>query len=340
MIPHILFLTVRMQPGFGVAVVIEEISRRLIARGISVSVGCQEMSGDFGTLPVRRVAADSARLSALVEELGATHVIAHASPYFEALPTLRDVSTWAWEHGDPDPDFFSRSRSERQAQIQRKKTAVYPNLDGVIAISDFIREQIGWPAAQVIRNGWEHVLKRTTDAAQDVPLSAQAGQLKVGCLMRLGRGEERYKGGELYRALASTCPQAHFSLMGRGEAEDETRYAQAGIQVFRNASDAAREAYLRQIDVFVSPSLWEGCNLPLLEAQAQGTASLAFDTGAHPEFGALVCGSVDEMSRLIQRWQNQRDALETESRRIQQWVRSTLSWDDAVDALLHTLLSS
>lgn len=339
MMPHILFLTVRMQPGFGVAVVIEEISRRLIARGVRVSVGCQEMSGDFGTLPVRRVAADSEQLSALVEKLGASHVIAHASPYFEVLPTLRGVSTWAWEHGDPDPDFFSRSRNERQAQIQRKKTAVYPNLDGVIAISDFIRDQIGWPAAQVIRNGWEHVLKNDTTATQDITLSAQTGQLKVGCLMRLGRGEERYKGGELYRALARNCTQAHFSLMGRGDAEDEARYAAAGIQVFRNASDAEREAYLREIDVFISPSLWEGCNLPLLEAQAQGTASLAFDTGAHPEFGALVCGSVVEMSRLIQHWQDQRAALEAESRRIQHWVRSRLSWDDAVDALMHTLLS-
>ena len=127
--------------------------------------------------------------------------------------------------------------------------------------------------------------------------------------------------------------------MGRGDAEDEARYAAAGIQVFRNASDAEREAYLREIDVFVSPSLWEGCNLPLLEAQAQGTASLSFDTGAHPEFGALVCGSVGEMSRLIQHWQDQRAALEAESRRIQHWVRSRLSWDDAVDALMHTLLS-
>ncbi len=340
MMPHILFLTVRMQPGFGVAVVIEEISRRLIERGIGVTVGCQEMSGDFSELDVRRVPAESDRLTALIDEIGATHAIAHASPYFEALPTLRKVSTWAWEHGDPDPDFFNRSRSERQGQIQRKKTAVYPNLDGVIAISDFIREQIGWPAAQVIRNGWEHVLNESTQASEEIQLSAHSDQLKVGCLMRLGRGEERYKGGELYRALAKACPEVHFSLMGRGDSEDEARYARAGIQVFRNASDAAREAYLRQIDVFVSPSLWEGCNLPLLEAQAQGTASLAFDTGAHPEFGALVCGSVEDMSRLIRRWHHQRDGLNSESRRIQQWVRNNLSWDDAVDTLLHTLLSA
>lgn len=338
MMPHILFLTVRMQPGFGVAVVIEQISRRLIERGVGVTVGCQQLSGDFPGLDVRRVSADSEQLCDLIDDIGATHAIAHASPYFEALPSLHKVSTWAWEHGDPDPDFFSRSRSDRKAQIQRKKTAVYPNLDGVIAISDFIREQIGWPAAQIIRNGWEHVLNGSRQAAAEIQLAASGGQLKVGCLMRLGRGEERYKGGELYRALATACPEVDFSLMGRGDAEDEARYTRAGIQVFRNASDAAREAYLRQIDVFVSPSLWEGCNLPLLEAQAQGTASLAFDTGAHPEFCALVCGSVDDMSRLIRRWSQQRDELEAESQRIQHWVRNNLSWDDAVDDLLHILL--
>ena len=340
MMPHILFLTVRMQPGFGVAVVIEEISRRLSERGIAVTIGCQEMSGDFSGLDVRQVAADSEQLGTLIDQVGATHAIAHASPYFEALPTLRGVSTWAWEHGDPDPDFFSRSRSERQAQIRRKKTAVYPNLDGVIAISDFIREQIGWPAAKVIRNGWEHVLNSPTQAREDIQLGAKQGQLRVGCLMRLGRGEERYKGGELYRQLATACPEVHFSLMGRGDAEDEARYAHAGIKVFRNASDAAREAYLRQIDVFVSPSLWEGCNLPLLEAQAQGTASLAFDTGAHPEFAAITYSSVSEISRTLKAWNVNRALLNEHSMHSQRWIQNSLSWDIAVDEFLATLLNN
>lgn len=338
MMPRILFLTVRMQPGYGVAVVITEVARRLRQRGVEVLVGCQQRDGDFGALPVRRVEATADALQALAAEFQASHVIAHSSPYFEALPGLRGLRCWAWEHGDPDPEFFERSRAERAAQIQRKKTAVYPNLDGVIAISEFIREQIGWPAAHIVRNGWEHVLAEPTANAAERLLDAAPGALKVGCLMRLGEGEERYKGGALYRQLAAACPGLHFSLMGRGEARDEAPYREAGIQVLRNASDAQRAAYLDDIDVFVSPSLWEGCNLPLLEAQARGTAALAFDSGAHPEHATGICGSVEDMARLLRHWQQRRDLLEAESRRARDWVRQRFSWDRATDEVLEAIL--
>ena len=48
------------------------------------------------------------------------------------------------------------------------------------------------------------------------------------------------------------------------------RFRARGLTVHLNAGDAARDRYLHELDVFVTCSRWEGFNLPLLEAQAQG----------------------------------------------------------------------
>lgn len=337
---HILFLAVRMRPGFGVSVVIEQLARRLLERGVTVTIGCLEREGAFPGLDIQEVAASAEAINALVAQVSASHVIAHTSPYFEMLPGVVGASTWAWEHGDPDPEFFRADQAERQHQCERKRTAVYPTVDGVIAISHFICEQIRWPAARVICNGWEHVL--TAEQAAINPWEPGEGVFRVGCLIRLGKGEELYKGGDLFLELARLVKNQgwnwRFGLMGRGSEADARPYRQAGFEVFPNASDAQRAGFLQGADVFVSPSLWEGCNLPLLEAQAMGTASIAFDTGAHPEFANTLVSSVAEAARVLLAWNANTPLLAQAGLEAQQRIRRQYSWDLATDECLQLIL--
>ncbi|MCK5768897.1 glycosyltransferase family 4 protein [Algiphilus sp.] len=331
--PRVLFLAVRMGPGFGVSVVVHEVARRLIARGIPAMVGCVRAEGTFADVPVRRVRPDAAAVQRIARRFGATHVVAHTSPYFELLPELQGLQTWVWEHGDPDPAFFPApaDRAAREAQKAHKRSAVYPAVDGIIAISRFIRAEIGRPDAHVIPNGWEHVLADQA-TAPDAPVSRTGtSTLKLGGLMRLGPGEGLYKGAEAYVALARRMREsgldAELGLLGRGRARDARPFEAEGIRVIRNASDAERARFLAGLDVFVSMSLWEGCNLPLLEAQALGTPALALDTGAHPETCAHLCASPADMLRLVRIWQRDRARLAEAGALARRFVRGGLGWE-------------
>ncbi|MFC5309458.1 glycosyltransferase family 4 protein [Azospirillum picis] len=330
-----------MVRGFGVSVVIDNLARGLASRGVAVTIGCVEQDGTMQGLDIRPVKPQAEAIAALAQAVGATVIVAHTSPFFEVLPALQGAfSCWAWEHGDPSPAFFGSDRRMREEVIRHKQERVYPALAGVVAISEFIAHDIGWPQAQRIFNGCDHVPDRGSKGLQDFPLGDGA-PLRIGTLMRIGRGEARYKGLQSFLDLAAAVRasglHADVHIMGRGTAEDAKPFHTAGIHTHLNATDDERAAYLRGLDVFVSPSLWEGCNLPLLEAQALGTVGLAYDTGAHPEMTPLLAATARDMLSLVQAYAHDRGLLRRHSLLCYRFVRSTYRWSAAVDDTVRLL---
>ena len=120
----------------------------------------------------------------------------------------------------------------------------------MVAISRFIAADIDWPAATVIANGIDHV-----DAKPDPARDRRASALRVGTLMRLGQGEAYYKGNDLFLDLVAAAEaagvNARFEVMARGEDADAALRAR-GLTVHLDASDAARDRYLHELDVFVT----------------------------------------------------------------------------------------
>ena len=151
--------------------------------------------------------------------------------------------------------------------------------------------------------------------------------------MRLGAGEAHYKGNELFIELCEDLRRDNVSiqpcLMGRGSAADARAFADSGMEVHLNASEEEKWHYLRGLDVFVSCSLWEGFNLPLVEAQALGTLGLALDTGAHPEVTPFVMSSLDGMRTFIAMCAQDRARLSMLAHAGYQFVRGRFSWRDA-----------
>ena len=325
----VLMLTPRMRMGYGVSEAIAALATAMQPHGVDSVVGTPESDGHFTDVPVFRVRADTESVLDLAARVGATVVMAHGSPFFEVLPDLTGrVRTIAYEYGDPTPEMFADDALHRREIADRKKTEVYPHVDAVAAISEFVRHEIEWPEASVIILGVDHVpdlgpKKRRKDV----------GPFRVGTLMRLGTGEARYKGVELLPLLrdeiAAQVPNLRFEVMGRGEAADALALEQQGFTVYRNASDAERTAFLREIDVFISPSKWEGTNLPLVEAQALGTPGFAFDTGAHPEFTALVFPSVALVAEQVAAYARNPLLLEEHGRRARSFVREKMQWSAA-----------
>ncbi|MFT6412611.1 MAG: glycosyltransferase involved in cell wall biosynthesis [Paraglaciecola sp.] len=330
---RLLFLTQKMSLGFGVAVVVHNLSLALRSLGIHVEVACLEKDSSLDAeYPVHLVAASAAELDTLVAASKIDYVIAHTSPFFELLPQLTGgCKRWVWEHGDPTPDLFPFDGAERKKIAGRKLYAVYPEVDQVVAISEFIRSDIAWPDAKIIYNGCDHVVP--------VPrLRPESGPIRVGTLMRLGLGESFYKGNQLFldlaKHLSSSAVSVEFHLMGRGTLKDAKPFQEKGITVHLNASDEERSQYLADLDIFVSMSLWEGFNLPLLEAAISGTAAFALDTGAHPEVTPYVFSSVSEMAALITTLATNRNGqLAVMSNRNQRFARDDYSWAQSAKAL-------
>jgi glycosyltransferase involved in cell wall biosynthesis len=109
--------------------------------------------------------------------------------------------------------------------------------------------------------------------------------------------------------------------------------------VHLNISDLERTRFYRSIDVFFTPSLWEGCNLPLVEAQANGALGLALDTGAHPEYTPFVMRSLADVERLIASCASDRALLRRLRGTSFRYVTQGLGWDRAADSFLGFLYS-
>lgn len=319
--------------GFGVAVVIDNLAQALASRGHRVDVGCVHWDQKQGhNYQVHVVDVNAASLHKLASELQSEYVIAHTSPFFELLPQLSGpYQRWVWEHGDPTPELFPFDGMERRHIAENKHQNVYPNVDRVIAISEFIREDIGWSAAELIYDGCDHL----RPAKPSLPSSKG---LRVGTLMRLGKGEAFYKGNQLYMDLIEHCRthsgDLEFFLMGRGSKDDARSFEELGVVTYRNATDQERAQYLADLDVFVSLSLWEGFNLPLVEAMMSGTFAIAFDTGAHPEVTPAVVSSLAEMGSLILALGENRAVLRERSESARKYVSKKYQWKKSVDSML------
>lgn len=338
---NIMFLTHRMSMGFGVAVVVEELSKRLVSMGHYVCIGTLIADYEFPNVEIFVVNPDPNQIAMLAEQRNIDVIIAHTTPYFEVLPSLTErFKCWAWEHGDPSYEFFPEDGQERAIIAKNKQIHVYPKIQGVIAISEFIRKDIKWPNSYVIYNGADHlrnVGKKTyadTIRSEDMPL-------KIGTLMRLGEGESLYKGNQLYLELCEEIKKNNLNVeiyvMGRGTEKDAEIFEKKGYKVYCNASDEERENYLRSLDIFISPSLWEGFNLPLVEAMKSGTLSMAFDTGAHPEVCPFVYSSVSEMVTSIKRYAGNRQMLLRDSERCYDYVNKKFTWEHTTSSLLKLL---
>ena len=101
------------------------------------------------------------------------------------------------------------------------------------------------------------------------------------------RDHQPYKGFGAFLQLSETLRQRHPQLavvvVGRGREPAAAFLRDRGLLPLLNLPAERMPALLAAADLFVSTSRWEGFNLPLVEAQAQGTPVVAYRLCAHPE---------------------------------------------------------
>lgn len=334
----VLLLCSVMKRGFGVSVVAHEVAARIRAAGWKMTIGCLEHDEWFAGEDVVVLPPAPQTIFEFCERESIDVVVAQTSPYFEVLPALEMwIPTIVFEHGDPTPSMFADDARERELIKVNKLRRVYPRTDAVLTSSHFLRHDIGWPQAGVVPLGCDHVddhghKDRSVGDGSDSPL-------RVGTLMRLGAGEARYKGLDEYLQIIEAFagrPGFEFQIMGRGEESDREWWEERGVRCHLNATDEERSAYLRDLDVFISPSRWEGFNLPLVEAHASGTVGLAFDVGAHPETTPYLLAHLSDATFLLEEWAADRTRLLDASDRCYDYARSRFPWEaTAVELASH-----
>ena len=326
---NVLLLTSVMKRGYGVSVVAREVADRIDAAGWKMSIGCLEVDEFYDADDVVELRPSSQMIFEYCQENSIEIVVAQTSPYFEVLPALEMwIPTVVFEHGDPTPTMFEHDVFEREQLKVHKLKRVYPKVDAVLTSSYFLRDELLWPKAKVIALGCDHVTEFGQPSTQRT--ASDHAPLRVGTLMRLGSGEALYKGLDEYLAIVSHFtdrPGFDFSIMGRGEESDRLWWEERGVHCHLNATDEERSIFLSELDVFISPSKWEGFNLPLVEAHASGTVGLAFDVGAHPETTPYVLANIADANFLLEEWQRDSALLQLASERCYAYARKKFPWE-------------
>lgn len=120
---------------------------------------------------------------------------------------------------------------------------------------------------------------------------------------------------EAFKLVKEKIPAATLVIVGKHTFPEYSRQlqktaAEIGGVIFTGfVADEELPAYYCSCDVYVTCSMWEGFNIPIVEANAVGKPAVAFNVGSHPEVlkkGTLVdegdvTGFADTVIKVIMR---------------------------------------
>jgi glycosyltransferase involved in cell wall biosynthesis len=330
--PHIGFLAERMTLGFGVDIVIHEQAMRLVQRGYSVTVFPIWKTDLYDNQPYKIVPlavgdedAPNFYSPAFMKqsfEIINQHDIGiwmiHTPPFYFWLPHFHAPVIMV-EHGTPPGKFFGyRQGRHLDMQTRKRQRRVFRNMrpgDGLVAISDYIRSELPVDVQRstlVIHNGADHYPKATQEQIREFRRLAGAGPSDI-LTVWVGRIQpvkdpQPYKGLHqllrLGRKIQNETSSIRLIAVGRGDEAAGPVLQNAGITPFFNLPREKMAAVYAAADIFLNTSMWEGFNLPLVEAQFQGTPVIALKVCAHPEVvadgfsGVLVHAQADQFNAL------------------------------------------
>nr|HPQ41405.1 glycosyltransferase family 4 protein [bacterium] len=363
--PHIGILTERMTMGFGVDLVIHEQAVRLVRRGYRVTVFPAWKTGMYDNQPYKLVplTRDSDEpiqyfspefMNRSFDIMNRTPVniwMIHTPPFYYWLTHL-PAPVIMVEHGSPPGRFFKyRQGKALDAQTRKRQRRTFRSTrpgDGLIAISEYIRSELPQdvqPATTVIHNGADHYPPASRDSARDWrrTLGIRSGEIMVLWVGRIQpeKDPQPYKGlGDLLRIV----PKLHAGnrkirmvVAGKGDSSAASRLETLGIVPVFNVPRDRMPGLYAAADVFLNTSSWEGFNLPLAEAQYQGTPVVALNLCAHPEvvmngYSGVLGDSPGELIDAVLRLAGD----ETLRQRMSEGARrhmDAFTWDANVDAL-------
>jgi glycosyltransferase involved in cell wall biosynthesis len=155
-------------------------------------------------------------------------------------------------------------------------------------------------------HGIDHLICHEEEEALKLREKLGVGDRKL--ILSVGRFSTPYKGmGEMLKIFVQlrTSQDSVLLLVGRGSPPDlRIGNLPDNVKVLSNVSTEMVKTCFRACDIYCTCSKWEGFNLPLVAAQANGKPIIAYNVGAHSEVvmagesGFLVENSAEFLSRL------------------------------------------
>lgn len=343
----ILFLTSRYLSGYGVGLVVNKQLQGLKKQGISrISVGALDVINDHSEdgISIYNVDFNQTTTHALIGKIQPHIVVAHTPPYYSFVANYRqqNLIKVAYDYGEPFPSFINRSKVSHRTEIDKMKYEAISQFDSHICISEFVKFFSGSKTALVNYLGADHIEDPLTGPVDDnlhKALQFSRNRFLITTLSRIGLGESYYKGFDVLidikKRLEHIVPKESlaFLLCGKqaGDGKEIIRNMEAeGFHVITDLSEPLKRHILRESKLYISPSLWEGFDLPLVEAQYVGTPSLALSTGAHPEVCPYHFETIDEIVYFMKSLYANESLRRQCSNICENYVKSKFGWNKSV----------
>lgn len=232
-------------------------------------------------------------------------VVVGGWPFLKCIPLWKEhgIRVVFSDHGVVPLTGYQGYQLEILQKLKTLRQQNMPHCDAVIAVSDFILESQSRADAgdrvECIRiyNGADHMhLDLWRDGAvggvnESRTSVARIRQLKEQSrkfILNLGRWEDNnYKNSsalyEIIPEIIKHAPNGIVGILGTAEQINIPSTLQGHLVPLGFPSDEELQELMREADMGLSVSLWEGFNLGLGEMQWMGKPVLVFRKGAHPE---------------------------------------------------------
>lgn len=279
-------------------------------------------------------------------------------PFFQAQAVLEEkgVPSVFFDAGATpiDERVVDAAVHRRLAELRRdfiSRSAATVSVSEFIAVSQTRRDAPATPN-HVVLNGVDHLddpiwTQREGHSGAPRALLARLAKARRGrrLILNLGRWEEGYKNRsgaiEVLRDLLAAGTDALLVVLA-----DERKGIPAELadRVFLagHPDDQTLRAMMLESDVGISPSLWEGFNLPLAEMHYLGRPAFALDIGGHPEAAIdrrFLCGSIRDMAAKVTAHLDGRAHLECAGGALDSY-RARMSWSRASSELEQVLVEA
>jgi glycosyltransferase involved in cell wall biosynthesis len=325
---HVVIVNERFLPRFGVDRMLLKIAETLRSEGHRVTLICArcdkaaaEAKSDklvILEMPPLGLREIDEQMSATVDEqwcalFGNTRPTAFLIggwPFFSLAKVCasRGVPTIFGDAGAVPHDGMDDNARAPQLELRRLRALTLQWFSAITPISEFIAKSQTLPdrggskGVTVIHLGADHL---SAGALRAPVLDAVRVRKAAGhpCGFVMGRWEpDNYKNtGEVFeiaRHVRRTHPNFFLAILASEEDIDVPRDLANAVVTVGHVDDAAMLDLMLLADVGLSPSLWEGFNLPLVEMQYLERPALALAVGAHPEVIVdpwFLCRDIEDM---------------------------------------------
>lgn len=365
---RVAFFTSRMLLGYGVDLVVAELAQRLARDGDEVTVFATALDGTFAGRGFRlrklEIPGAAWNRAFFIYERNANRALARLRTAPEVCGSDGfDVAVpctfpfYGVHHHFPGPvvhfDFgnvptigFSLKGKLNWLYLHLMETCLHTRrAAAVITISRFLAGRFlpeTRRGIKVIPLGADHyyeAMRRSGSSQEELrarlrsSLGIGGDEVVIACCSRLHRRHAPYKNLPellcMFKDLRESGLRVRLLLAGLGSPGDVAWLESRGAEVLPNAPPELMPSFYSAADIYASPSLWEGFNLPLVEAAWFGVPAVAYALGAHPETTApVLVGSREDfragLERLAQDPHLRRELGVRSRRRAQRF-----SWEDA-----------